>query len=63
MGQGGSAKLTALRTYHLQTYFEVREKNICVVLDQELTWHLDSEINKLSKWEKPSGTIGNLVSL
>ena len=38
------------------------EKNTCFVLDLELIWHLDSEINKLSKWEK-SETIGNLVPL
>lgn len=39
------------------------EKNTCVVLDLELIWHLDSEINKLSKWEKKRETIGNLVPL
>jgi hypothetical protein len=38
-------------------------KKISVVLDQELIWHLDLEINKLSKWEKKPETIGNLVSI
>ena len=50
MGGRGSTRLIASPTAHLQTDCEgVRDVGISVVLDQELIWHLDSEMNELSK--------------